>query len=115
LSIKKLLERFSDFQGAELRSLEIISPTEITLSMALQDAARDFDWVTLHLHFSGVSDARVVENKKLPFIDTSNKMALLQKDAYIAFASSECYNIEELKNQTLYIIAKTLKTSESAF
>ena len=115
MSVESLRERFSNFVDAELRSLEILSPTEITLTMALQDKARDFDWITLQLHFSGVSDARLVDEKQLSFIDMSSGATLLEEGTLVAFGSGECYNIEDIKNQTLYIIANTLKTSESAF
>jgi len=115
LSVNKLRERFSNFIDAELRSLEILSPTEITLTMALQDKARDFDWIMLDMHFSGVSDARIVDNHKLSFIDMSNGASLLEEGTIIAFGTGECYNIEDCKNATLYIIAKNLKTDEGIF
>ena len=115
MSVNKLRERFSNFVDAEIRSLSILSATEIDLTLALQDKARDFDWITLTLHFSGVVDARLVDEKKLPFIDMSEGATLLQEDGNIAFGIGECYNIEDIKNQTLYIIAKTLKISEHAF
>ncbi len=115
MSVESLRERFSNFVDAELRSLEVLSPTEITLTMALQDKARDFDWITLQLHFSGVSDARLVNEKQLGFIDMSNGVTFLKEGTLFAFGIDECCNIEDIKNQTLYIIAKTLKTTESTF
>jgi hypothetical protein len=115
LSVKKLSERFLSFKDAQLQTLTIVSPTEIKLSIAVQDTARSFDWISLELHFYEVQDASLLDEKKFPYIDTSSGMTLLQEDGYIAFGTGECYNIENIKNQTLYIIAKTLKTSESAF
>jgi urease accessory protein UreE len=115
LSIKKLRERFSDFKDAEIRSLTLITPTQIDLTLALQDKARDYDWITLTLHFSDVVDAQLLDENKLQFIDMSEGATLLEDENNIAFATAECYNIEDIKNQRLYIIAKTLKTSESAF
>ena len=115
MSIKKLLNRFNNFIDAEIRSIKLISPVEIELDLAVQDSARAFDWINLKLSFSSVYDANLLENSKLQLIDSSNGFTLLQEGTDIAFTIGECYNIADIKNQRLYIIAKTLKTSESPF
>jgi len=109
------LERFCNFKDAQFRSLEILSPTEIQLTFAVQDTARDFDWITLELQFTGVIDARLLEENKLQFIDMSDGATLLHVNNEFAFGIGACYNIQAVKNSTLYIIFKELKYKEGQF
>jgi len=109
------LERFCNFKDAQFRSLEILSPTEIQLTFAVQDTARDFDWITLELQFTGVIDARLLEESKLQFIDMSDGATLLHVNNEFAFGIGACYNIQAVKNSTLYIISKELKYKEGQF
>ena len=109
------LERFCNFKDAQFRSLEILSPTDIKLTLVVQDAARDFDWITLKLHFTGVIDARLLEESKLQFVDMSDGASLLHVNKEFAFGIGACYNIQAIKNSTLYIISKDLKYKEGQF
>jgi len=109
------LERFGNFQDAEFRFIEIISPTHIKLTLGVQDAARDFDWITLELDFINVIDARLLEQNKLQFIDMSDGASLLHVNKEFAFGIGACYNIQAIKSSTLYIISKELKYKEGQF
>lgn len=109
------LQRFENFKDAELRSLEIILPTLIRLTLAVQDSARAFDWITITLEFNGVSDARLLEENQLSYIDMSDGISLLYEENKFAFGLAECYNISSIKNSTLYLVAESLKYEEGQF
>lgn len=109
------LERFDNFKNAEFRTLKIISPTNISLTLSLQDGARAFDWITLTLEFFGVSDARLLEEEKLKFIDMSDGASLLFEENKFAFGIAECYNISSVKNSSLYLICESIKYEEGLF
>ena len=115
LSIGVDLARFESFKDAEFRSLEVISPLEMKATFAVQDSARDFDWITLTFEFSGVSDARLLESKKLPYVDMSDGISIIKEDDFIAFGIGECYNSSTIRNATCFIIANSLKTFEGTF
>jgi len=108
-------DRFDKFVNAELESIQILSSTEINITMKLQDRARAFDWIELTLAFSGVSDALVPQENHLQFIDMSAGASLLHSEQLFAFGLSECYNIESVKNSSLYIVAQSLKYEENSF
>jgi len=109
------LSRFNNFKDAELRSLEVVSPTNIKLIVALQDSARAFDWITLEIDFIGVHDARLLEQNKLSFVDMSEGVSLLHVNNEFAFGIGACYNVQAIKNSTLYIISQDLKYKEGQF
>ena len=113
--IPKLLERFDDFKGSEIRSLEIISPTEIEISFALQDKARAYDWVTLTLLFSGVFDAKLVDANKLEYIDMSDGVSLLYEEGHYHFTLESYTNTASMKDALLYIVSENIKYDEGAF
>ena len=109
------LQRFDNFKDAELRSLKVVTPTHIQLTIATQDKARAFDWITLELDFIGVSDAKLVEENKLPYIDMDDGVTLLHNNHEFAFGIGACYNALTIKNSILYIISHELKYKEGQF
>lgn len=109
------LERFSYFKDAEFRSLEILSPTDIQLIFATQDSARDFDWITVKLNFSGVRDARLLKEHQLSLVDLSNGINILKDENIFAFGIGECYNLSAVKNSSCYILSSHFKHEEGVF
>jgi hypothetical protein len=113
--LSAFLKRFENFKDADFRSLQIISPTNIKLTLAVQDSARAYDWITITLEFNGVSDARLVEENQLSFLDMSEGVSLLALDNKFAFGISECYNISSIKNSSCYLVAESIKYEEGQF
>lgn len=113
--IKPLLARFSNFTDGELRSIEIISPAIIKITLAGQDRARGFDWLTISFEFSGVVDAKLLENSKLSLIDMSGGINVVWEDGNFAFGVGEYRNISNIKNSICFLISSALKYEEGAF
>ena len=109
------MDRFDNFTGAEFRSLEIMSPVEIKVVLATQDKSRDFDWITVTLLFSTVEDAKLVEEKQLPFLDTSEGLGISFDNNRFAFCVGKCYNSASQQSAPLYIVAQSLKYEEGTF
>ncbi len=113
--LKKFLQRFDNFKGGEIRSMDVIKPTTIVITLAGQDSARGFDWISITMEFSSVIDARVLENAKLNYIDMSNGISIINENNLFAFGIDECYNISSTKNSTCFVICGDLKFKEGAF
>ena len=113
--IQQFLERFDNFKESEIRSLDVISPTTLTLTLTAQDAARGFDWISVEFEFNGVEDAKIVQESQLDFLDMSEGISLLFEENLFAFGVGECYNIAAVKNSACYIVSKGLKYQEGAF
>ncbi len=114
-SLTQFLERFDNFKGAELRAVEVVNPFEIKITLATQDKARSFDWITIELLFSNVEAANLVEENQLNFLDMDNGINILYSEKKFAFGIGECYNISSIKSASLYIISETLKYQEGQF
>ena len=114
-NLNAFLERFNHFKDAEFRSMDIISPLQIKLTFALQDAARAFDWITITLEFNGVNDARLLEPNRLAFVDMSDGANIVKDGNLFAFGIGERYNISNIKNSICYLIANDLKYEEGLF
>lgn len=108
------MQRFNNFKDGEFRSLEVLSPTAMKITLAGQDEARAFDWVSLELEFESVSDARLLDSEKLHLIDMSEGVNLIHNEAF-AFGLGEYDNISSIKNSTCYIISKAVKYQEANF
>lgn len=113
--LQTFIERFDNFKDGEFRSIEVISPTVMNVTFAGQDRGREFDWVSVILEFSGVSDARLLDNSKLSFVDMSDGISMIYEDGNFAFGVGECYNISNIKNSTCKIISSSLKYEERGF
>ncbi|OHD98272.1 MAG: hypothetical protein A3E21_07490 [Sulfurimonas sp. RIFCSPHIGHO2_12_FULL_36_9] len=113
--LNSFLKRFDSFKDSEFRSIEIITPTAIKITLAAQDSARGFDWITVELEFSGVSDARLLEGSKLPHIDMSDGITLIYADGSYAFGVGAYNNISNITNSTCYLKATSLKYKEGSF
>ncbi len=109
------LKRFNNFIDGELRHVEIVSPTTISITIAAQDSARAFDWITVKLEFNGVSDAKLLDAKKLSFVDISDGLTLLYEDNFFAFGISRCSKLSGIKTSICYIIGSDLKCQEGSF
>ena len=113
--LPNFLERFEYFTDGEFRCIDVISPSVIKVTLAGQDSARGFDWITVELEFSGVSDAALIESSKLPFIDMSSGINITFNDNKFAFAVDKCYNISNITNSICYIVSSSIKCKEGAF
>jgi hypothetical protein len=109
------LDRFDNFKDAQLRLVEVVSPTQIKTTLAVQDKARDFDWITLTLEFNGIVDAKLPKENQLQYIDMSEGATIIKEDSKFAFAIGACYNISAIKNSIFYIISMDLKSKEGPF
>lgn len=113
--IKTFLKRFNNFCDAEFRHVEIISPTVIVLTLATQDEAKAFDWVSISLEFSGISDASLVENSKLNLVDMDDGISILYEDNKFYFGIGKCEKISNIKTSTCHIESSFLKYEEGIF
>ncbi len=111
----KFLERFDDFKGSEIRSLKIISPVEVEIILTAQDKARAYDWLSVTFLFSGVIDAKLIDEKKLNFLDMDEGITLISEDNLFGFAIGKYHNFSGVKNAPLYMIANSLKFNEGSF
>jgi len=114
LSIGIDLERFEHFKDAEFRSVEVISATQMKLIFGVQDKARAYDWITMEFNFSGVSDAKLIEDSKLKFVDMEDGITILQ-DKVLVFAIGEYNSITNIKDSIFYIIADNIKYTQGEF
>ena len=100
------IKRFGDFVDGELRSIEIISPTQINLTLACQDVARGYDWLSLTFEFKNISEASLIDNEKLLHVDMSDGISLSHKDNTFTFKTN---------NATLKIVSSEIKYREAQF
>ena len=109
------MQRFDNFKDGEFRSLEVSSPTNMKLVFAVQDSAKEFDWITLELEFEGVSDAKLLGASRLHLIDMSDGANIISEEKRYAFGIGNYQNITNIKDSICYIIASSLKYKENSF
>ena len=114
-NLESFLKRFDRFRNGELRTIKVISANTILVTLAGQDSAREFDWVSISFEFAGIINAKLLEEAKLKLIDMNDGVSIISIDNGFAFAIGECYNISNIKNSTCHIISSSLKYEEGLF
>jgi len=104
--LPNFVKRFGNFIDGELRSIQTVSPTQINLTLACQDIARGYDWLSLEFEFKDVSEVSLIDNDKLLHVDMNDGISLTNKDNLFTFKTN---------NATLKIVAKKLKYQEKPF
>ena len=113
-NITNFMERFEHFKDAEFRSCDIISPTQVKLIFAVQDKARAYDWITVELSCTLISDAKLLETSKLSLVNMEQGMTLLYENNF-ALAIGEYTNHTNIKDAIFYIICENVKYKEGSF
>ena len=104
--LPSFLKRFDNFKDGEFRHLEVLSPVSFKITLAGQDSARGFDWITLDFELNGASSANLLDNSKLSLIDMSDGISITNNGTNFAF---------KLQNSTFFIECSTIKYQEGAF
>ena len=113
--IESFNKRFNWLIDSELRRVDISSPTTIVIVFSVQDENRAFDWINLELEVSGVSDAHLVDENKIPFIDMSDGVNILYEDNNVIISVGKYNTFESANNASLFIKGDTLKYQENTF
>jgi len=113
--LPNFLSRFGNFVDAEIRSINVLSPTTIKIVIACQDTRRGFDWLTISLEYYNIIDTKLIENTKLPLVNMSDGVSLVYEDGSYAFGVGKYNNLSGIKSAVSYIISSTLKYEEGLF
>ena len=113
--VKTFLKRFDNFKNGEIRGIEIISSSIINITLTAQDNAKENDWISLKLECNGVYDASLLSDDKIKYINMDDGITIIKDTKGFAFGIGECYNIESIKNSSLYVACASMKYEESSF
>lgn len=113
--LESFLDRFNFCREGEFRSFEVLDPTTFVLTYAVQDKAKEYDWITLSLLFSDVEDARLLDENKMRMANMDDGISLFYEDGKFYFSYGYSQNIRAISNATYYIITKNIKFEEGQF
>jgi hypothetical protein len=112
---KDFLKRFNNFKDGEFRSIEIISPTVMIITLSGQDNARDFDWISMKFELNGIDDARLIDNSKLSLVDMSDGISIVQTKNKFIFGIGKYDTVSNIKDSSCFIASSTIKYEEGLF
>ncbi|WP_345976036.1 hypothetical protein [Sulfurimonas sp. HSL3-7] len=111
----ELLTRIDNAIDGELRSVVMNSPLNFTLELSVQDRNRGNDWINIAFEIDGVSDAQLVEDNKLPFVDMSEGISIVFEGGMCGLSIGSYSSLEALKSASLYLIGSSMKYEERPF
>ena len=104
--LSHFMERFKNFKGSEFRHLEIVSPTSFKVTLATQDSARGYDWITIDFELTGASSANLLDDSKLTLINMTNGVEISHDGTDFAF---------NILDSTFFIECSNIKYQEGTF
>jgi len=113
--LKTFQARFERFSGSEIKNITIKSPSVIEIQFSVQDAGRAFDWIDIAFELSNVSDAKIVENSKLSYLDMNEGISIIFEDNKFVLCHGEYSSLQTAKDSPLYIICESIKFKELPF
>ena len=109
--LKAFLERFDEVRRGELVSLDMITPVSFKITLTAQDKNRAFDWINLNLEFSGVNDAKLLDDSALKAVDMEEGINI----NYTSEGIEVGFGSQEYLSSPLRLRAEVLKYEESPF
>ncbi len=109
------MERIEDVKGGELRSIVMKDPTTFTLTFSVQDKNRGFDWLNIAFEISGIYDARLIDDKKLAFVDMSDGVSIVFEDSECGFLFGDYRSLDSAADSMMYILGDSIKYEELPF
>jgi len=105
------MERFCNLSEGELLCIELLTPDSFKVALTVQDKNRAFDWVNLNFEFSGVIDAKLLDDASLKAVEMSKggNITFTQEGIEVGFGS------DEYLSSPLHICTKVLKYEETSF
>ena len=113
--IGTFLSRFERFTGSEIKSITVLLPTVIEIRVSAQDSALSFDWIDLSFELSNVSDANLIDNTKLAYLDMSEGVSIIFEDNKFAFCYGDYSSLRTAKDSSLFVISESIKYEELPF
>ncbi len=111
----ELLKRIDNAIDGELISLTMNNPQNFTVELSVQDKNRGYDWINIAFEVDGLSDAKLVEDTKLSFVDLSEGITILYKEGLVLFAIGKYGSSESCKDAVLFLEGTTIKYEERPF
>lgn len=111
----ELLTRIDSAVGGELRSVVMNSPVSFTIELSVQDANRGNDWINIAFEVDGVSNARLIDDEKLSFVDMGDGISLIFENGSCAIAVGKYHSLEAMESAVLYLKGSSIKYEERLF
>ncbi len=110
-----LLDRIEYAFNGEVRSVVIDSPSVMSLTISVQDRGREFDWIDIQFEVSGITDARLVDEDKLAYIDMDDGISIVFEKNQAGIAIGKYTTLTNLTNSSLYLLGTNIKFEELNF
>lgn len=106
--INTLLEKYNNFKGAQIRSVEYISLTERIVTLGDEDEDGE-DMYSVKLTFSDIQSSKILEQSVLSYLDMSSGITLIKENGLYGFAIGKGSAMLHVHNAPIYIVAAKIK------
>ncbi len=109
------MQRIDNAVDGELYAVTMNSPLNFTVELAVQDANRGHDWINIAFEVDGVTDARLVDDDKVSFIDMADGITIVFEEGECGLAVGKYNALASLKDAAFYLTGTSIKYEERPF
>lgn len=106
--IKELLEKYNNFAGEQLRSIQQLEDGSKILNIAiLDDEGEDLEIISLE--FTDINASKILIDSVLPMMDMMSGICIIEENKLFGFALGRGEAMLHVHNAPLYIIASKIR------
>lgn len=109
--INTLLNKYNNFVGAQLRSIEQPSESLKIVTLVIQDDDGE-DINTVTIEFNNVTRSKILVNSVLSFLDMMSGITLIKENNLYGFAIGTSNAMLQVHSSPLFIVASEITIKE---
>jgi len=107
-NVSALLEKYNNFKGDILRTIEKTSETSYILTIAVQDDDGE-DLNNVIIEFTNVVNSKILVNSVLSYMDMMSGISLIKENNLYGFAVGKAPAMLQVNDSPLFIVSSDLK------
>ncbi|MDQ7044637.1 MAG: hypothetical protein Q9M32_01800 [Sulfurimonas sp.] len=110
--VNALLEKYDNFKGAMMRSIEQREDGSKIITIVLQDDDGE-DLNSVSLEFTNITSSKLVIDSVLAFMDMGLGITIIKEHDYYGFALGRGTSLLDINSSPVYIVAANLKIQDN--
>ncbi len=109
--VNKLLEKYKNFKGSQLRSIEQLEDSSKIVTLVVQDDDGE-DTDTIKIEFKNIKSSKILVNSVLSYLDMMSGITLIKENNLYGFAIGNGTAMVHVHSSPLYIISSDITIKE---
>ncbi len=110
-NINKILEKYKNFKGAQLRSIEQLADSSKIVTLVITDDDEE-ETNIVKIEFTNINSSKILVNSVLSFLDMMSGITLIKENNLYGFAIGSGTAMVHVHSSPLYIVSSNIVIKE---